>query len=512
MTDKLKQVFIFTFIIGLIAYGFVFTNYYPSHDGYMMMKTNELWELSIGRFVVLYYAPLRGKVEATWLLGILTLTYVAFAVFLTMEVLQIPYDNWRVFVVSSVFVLTIAFISNSCIYIYCWDVYALALLLAVLSVYCFMQIPKYKKWRFFQVVWCAASLMSLALSMGCYQAYYAVAVGLYLIIISKKILDDDTFRNVIIFGISTLANLICSGGLYYLILKICQRINNIIPDQGSYESLSNLEYLTPMGVIKTIPLCYEQVFRYFFVDKIYASNLVCYANMALFLIGITLWGYCIIYRVRNIQNRALLIIILALFPLGINCISILTGGDMFQLMIWSYQLFYIMLLYPLLYNAEISDFRIFNIRIYLPVFLIVVLISIGVVRYSNDILYYQKLVGEGTKAYLTNIIYDIDRTEGFDESTDPVYIVGDISSAIRGDYEYQGVYSQTTGMGYGSTITYNDNFRWYLRYVLGKNYTYDIEPEVYERIENNSEIEEMPCYPEAGYCKMVEDCLVIKFQ
>ena len=131
----LKKSFIFTFILGFLAYGYVFVNYTPSHDGMMIVKTNQWWEMSVGRFVVMYYAPIRGYLESPWLIGLLTMTYTALAVYLTINMLGIKDDNRRVFVVSAVYVLNIAYISNSCVYIFCWDLLALALLASVYAAY-----------------------------------------------------------------------------------------------------------------------------------------------------------------------------------------------------------------------------------------------------------------------------------------------------------------------------------------------------------------------------------------
>ena len=59
----LKKVFVIASLIMFIGYGYVFVNYTPTHDGNMIIKANQGWELSCGRFVVWYYSKVRGIIE-----------------------------------------------------------------------------------------------------------------------------------------------------------------------------------------------------------------------------------------------------------------------------------------------------------------------------------------------------------------------------------------------------------------------------------------------------------------
>ncbi|SCY10750.1 Glucosyl transferase GtrII [Lachnospiraceae bacterium XBB2008] len=509
----LKNVFIITFIIGFISYGYVLTNYSPTHDGYMMVKTNQIWELSIGRFCVLWYGRLRGLIEAPWLLGILSLIYIGLAVYMAMELLEIPFDIWRTVIVSSVFLLNIAFISNAGVYIYCWDVYALALLFSVASAYLMLNVGgKMKQWYSRATVYAAAVLL-LALSMGMYQAYFPVAAGLCVIYFCKEVIDKKDLKKIYARAAISVGWLVISGIVYYLILKICQRIYNTQPYSGAYESLDNIEKLSPAGIIKSVPTCYKQVLKYFFKDNLYDSRVLPYLNIALIVLGALVWISVIVRHVEGIHRRILIVALLMIFPLAINSVSLLTRGTLLQLMTWSYQLFYIAALYPILYRHQEVQIpgTSGNVRVFIPVLVLIILISCGVIRYANDLFYYQKLVGDGTQTQMNGIIYDMERTEGFDASVNPVILVGDIPTALSGEYDFKEVFVQTCGVGYGTTVTYNSNFEWYARYVMGKNYNFHPEPEVIQQVAADTNIESQPCYPDNGYCTMVDDCLIVRF-
>lgn len=513
-TDRiitLKKSFIITFILGFIAYGYVFVNYTPSHDGMMIIKTNQWWEMSVGRFVVMYYGPLRGLMESPWLIGMLTMAFTTLSVWLTVEMLGIKADTWRVFVVSSVYVLNIAYIANSCVYIFCWDLLALALLAAVYAAYLIIRYDRI--WAY------ALAALMIALSLGMYQSYITVTFGLYLIVICKWLIEDEEIRVIARrFGLFC-ATMPVAAALYLALVKICQALKDVQPYEGEYESISNLRTLSPLDILRTIPTCYKQVIQYFITRTTYDTMANRYLNALLFLAGVVVWIWFI--RKWNPEKNkktiavAILVIVICIFPLGINAVSLLMGGQIYHMMIFSYQLVYILALFPALSSIDTIALPKLNrsIRLAVPILIISSMLSFCVIRYSNDILYYQKLVGEGTASSVTNIVYDMERNEEFDKETTPIVVLGNIGDAIGEKYEYWWVYSNTGGMTkQGSTITYNQCFEWYTKYVLGKHYIFNTDSNVTDKLTDNPEVVSMPAYPYAGYSKVIDGYMVLNFE
>ncbi len=503
--EKIKKTFIYTFVLGFIAYGYVMTNYTPSHDGNMLFKTGQNWELSVGRFGITYYGVIRGIVEAPWLIGILSLTYMALSVYLTMDLLEIRFDSWKLFVISSVFILNAAFICNAAIYIYCWDVYALALLLAVLSVHSAIKINN-------KLLGFIISILMLALSLGFYQSYLGVSVGLYMLYVCKIILDGKDFKTIILQSCIYIVFLLCSGGLYYLLVKLIQRINGVDPYTGAAQSLDKIQTLGISGILSSVPLSFKQVLHYYFKSNYYVSESVKYANMLILLISICTWAYLWIKRIHAICAKVLIILLILIFPIGINCISVLSGGRHYRLMIFPYQMLYLLMLYPIFYLIPEINTKKLCIKTSVPVTLIMAFISFCIIRYANDVFYFQKWVGEGTRAQIMNIIYDIDRNPNFIEGDTPVVTIGDISLALAGSYAYSDIYTKSSGFVEGTTVTYDANFEWNTKYMYGKNYNFTDDPDIISSIEDNPEVEAMPTYPTAGYCDIIDGVMVIKFK
>lgn len=504
MLERIKKVLSYVYIIGFLTYGYVYANYTPAHDGMMTVKHNQYWEMSVGRFVVMYYGRFRGLIEAPWLIGALSLLYIGLAVWLTMEVLDIKLEPWKIIVLSLVYVLNISFIATTCVYIFCLDVLALGLLLATVSVYF---VTRGNKWYYYLL-----AVLFMAFSLGLYQIYIAVAVGLYLILMLKELIDGEKISNIIKAAIYRMLSLVLSGGIYYILVKIFQKLSGVNPYQGNaYENIGNILDSSILDILRLIPTSFMQVINYLFLDYTYTTRIPDAINLLIFIIGIALWISVLRKKLTSAVQWIIAVTVALIFPIGINCISLLTKGSITQLMTFSYQLMYLLALYPALYCYD--DIKLFGkkTKISFIVLPLMVFLSFFVYRFANDLFYYQKLVGEGTQATMTNIVYDIERNGEYDPNEKTIVVLGNQPKSFSQDYEMRWLLGNTAGVTtQGTTITYNEVFNWYLKYVLGRNYPYTYDSEVVDELSAMQEVIDMPTYPKEGYCKVVGDYLVIK--
>lgn len=504
MLEKIKRVLSYVYIIGFLTYGYVYANYTPAHDGMMTVKHNQYWEMSVGRFVVMYYGRFRGLVEAPWLIGALSLLYIGLSVWLTMEVLDIKFEPWKIVVLSLVYVLNISFIATTCVYIFCLDVLALGLLLATVSVYFG---TRGNKWYYYLL-----AALFMAFSLGLYQIYIAVAVGLYLILMLKELIDGEKISNIIKAAIYRMLSLVLSGGIYYILVKIFQKLSGVNPYQGNaYENIGNILDSSIWDILRLIPTSFMQVINYLFLDYTYTTRIPDAINLVVFIVGLALWISVLRKKLTSAVQWIIAIIVALVFPIGINCISLLTKGSISQLMTFSYQLMYILVLFPALYCFE--DIKLFERKIKTSVIVLplMLLLSFFVYRFANDLFYYQKLVGEGTQTTMTNIVYDIERNSEYNPDEKTIVVLGNQPKSFSQDYEMRWLLGNTAGVTtQGTTITYNEVFNWYLKYVLGRNYPYTYDGEVVDELSAMQEVIDMPTYPKDGYCKVIGDYLVIK--
>ena len=92
------------------------------------------------------------------------------------------------------------------------DLYAVALLLAVLGV---RLIDKDKIWQIILGILC------IALSLGTYQSYLFVAVGLMMFIIIRELYSNSEIKKTLLKALRYVASLLIGGGIYYLCRGTC---------------------------------------------------------------------------------------------------------------------------------------------------------------------------------------------------------------------------------------------------------------------------------------------------
>lgn len=496
--------FCVTFILGMFSYGYVFMNFVPAHDGMMVYTRDQYWQMSIGRYLMLYYVKLRGPLDAPWLIGILSLIYISLAVFLCLKLLKIEFDLWKITVVSSLFTLNIAFIATAATYIYLFDIFALALVLSVFAIYLFD--------RYDNPLGFVISSLFLALSMGAYQSYFAVAIGLHMLLAIKELLDGKESKKVIVNGLFRILNLILAGVFYFVFLKISLAINGVNAYKDSYNSVSNIQNLSLFGIIRLIPNSYICLFKNLFNSYTYSTRVVDAISLLIVLIGAFLLVIAGIYNCKGTKEKVFFGILVILYPLGISSVYILANGLMHQLMMFSYQMIFLLGLYPVLSDKVAADTTKIRTICYRLMLFLVAANSFLIIRFSNDVFYYKKLVGEGTTAAITNMVYDIERNIEFDKNSTEIVFVGNASISLQSDYEMRYVLGNTAGVTtLGTTITYNDVLKWYLEGTLGKDYIFVQDGDIEEKIKSLDVVKSMPEYPHEGYCKIVDGYMVIKF-
>ena len=84
------------FLSGLIAHGFAYFNAAFSHDGlYQLSGTDDLFQVSLGRFLQPVWRFVRGGISAPWLTGALSLLFIALAAHLVIHLLRLRRPLWR---------------------------------------------------------------------------------------------------------------------------------------------------------------------------------------------------------------------------------------------------------------------------------------------------------------------------------------------------------------------------------------------------------------------------------
>lgn len=203
-------------------------------------------------------------------------------------------------------------------------------------------------------------------------------------------------------------------------------------------------------------------------------------------------------------------------PLALNTIYIVSDGVIHYLMTFAINLFFLL---PLVFfnvteEVEKSDKKIvkfYNIMrnsVFILSSVIILIIGLQNIVYSNGAYVYKKLVYDNTVLHAHSIWRDINSIKEYNEGETKVIIMGnfeDSKAAYHSPIEKR-YYGQMIGMR-NSAITYDLVTYTFYNGIMGKRLNIDSNvQDVFEW----EEFKEMPCYPKQGYCKMIGDAVVVK--
>lgn len=496
---------IITFVLGTIAYGYTLIIDTPAHDGIMQVTNDQMWMLQLGRWLVKYYILLRGTMNTPVFIGMLSFFYVGTAVYLVFRLLDIKFRIVLVIIVAGIFLGSPSTMALATVYTYIMDVNSLALLLAVFSVFLLV------KCEVSYIIRVPLGMMALAMSMALYQGYLSVAVALLMIIIIQAICYYDyKLLEIIIKGIGYIFFLLGSGIVYWVLLQTMLFINNTELWTNSYNSVTNLFSTSLMIKFKQIPYSYLHLFKYLCTSYSPINSLFfTIASCVIICIGVILW-VIIIMCVKQMSKKILLGITLLLFPLGVNCIYVLSDAKVHSLMTASYQFIYIICFLPI-FNNMIGSEKEGKLLVWLKKAsaICIVIFLFTAFQFSNGVAHYQRLVGVGTQAIVTNLIYDIEREPNH---SDKLLIIGNVSS-LGGKYVLSEKFDSLSGTsGNGITFSYNDYFLNYLYYMHGKKYNIESDNAIIAKFKKSRTVLDMPVYPTKGYCKVIDGYTVLKLE
>lgn len=213
---NLRVALVSTFVIGVVAHFFCYTNVFFNHDDASMYW----YRISLGdaatgtRWLTPLWQTMVACVQIPWLEGIFTLFFYSLSVWLICETLEITYPALIV-LVSGILVTSPTAISSN-MYLSSAHQYAGALLFACLAVYAF------EKWKhgWFWAFGC------LLVSAGTYGAYVNLSVSLFLMLHIVKILTTqrenpvrvfwDHLRFLLTFG----AAMVATAGIVAFLVKL----------------------------------------------------------------------------------------------------------------------------------------------------------------------------------------------------------------------------------------------------------------------------------------------------
>lgn len=493
-----KTAFVAVFLLGLLIHAPIMLSDIPNHDGLDSMHfdqnmiTSGRWFLSVACGFSSYYT-------LPWLIGLLTLLYLGLAAVVLTEFLEVR-SIWSVVGISGLLVAFPA-LSSTFAYVFTMDGYMLAVLLATLSVL----LTKKCRWGFVPGGIC------LALSMGIYQAYLAIAVLLSIYGILMLVMEQGSVKDKIRSSLNYLYMGICGAGLYYVILQILLKVQG--KELGAYQGAESVGAVNQVGLLENIKNMYADFFAFTLKGNVLTNNLFSYIALGLLTVAVLVVLVVMAAKKKWFAKPWLYLFAVLLvigLPVATNIILLILPDVTYHtLMRYQWVLFpVLMIAFIEKYSKEVSFEKITVSVEWAALLGVMVLVwNYAVtdnIAYSNMQKKYEK-----TYAYCLRLLDRIEQTEGYyqgipiamigvvgDESYPVTDITGDVTSGLIGT---NGDYLLYTGQ----------NYKLFMEHYLGASLNI-LPAEAMAEMYYSEDYVNMKSFPEKDSIKIIDGVMYIK--
>ncbi|MBR3414990.1 glucosyltransferase domain-containing protein [Candidatus Saccharibacteria bacterium] len=481
-----------------VAIGFGFLNYIyfcthhvlspdALHEGQVHIAGQ--WEASLGRWGLQFIDRLRGGLVSEWLIVTISILLLALVCVLVVKLFKIKKKVPAV-LLSALIMLAPQF-AESAMFIYCFDSYCLAMLLAVLAVY----LVRDRSGRFIKIRWGIAFLCIVALC-SLYQAYLGVALGLVLaqfifdLIKSEKIQQKVVLKEFLLRVVLIIAAVIT----YYALTKVILKITGV--QLASYKGANNSIWTIVSSAGSSILTAYSDFIRTFFTSSRVVCNIMNYILMAMILLTAI-----ITLKTREVSRLILIGIAILLMPLFVNVMDIIAPGTTINWITGAGMTVFYML------AMALCDL--------VPNKLLYCAGSLAAVMLSRAF-----LLGNLNSFYAREDVYNNFYTVSSDILT-RAYSIKDYKKGMKFCYNdiirYESQFTKSSNKFMARDNETWDNFdgmrdntaNFYKRY-LGVRVDFCTKDE-YKRAVYSAVFKDMPSYPAEGSIKIIDGMVVVKF-
>lgn len=498
-----------TYIIGVIAHAYGFLNNIFSHDSLNAMyadATENSAKISVGRFMVpLVRYFIRGQLAIPWLIGILALFYVSVSVYLVVKLFNVNSKALIIFI-SALMVTNITVTGCVATYIHEFDIDMFALMFAVFSVYL---------WRTKKGILCSIfSTVLIVISLGIYQSNLTVVTTLIICCLIIDLMNGASFKKTFFKGLQGLSEITAGAISYYALSKIIINISGISA-QSRTDALNVTDFLTEdISYINGFnSMIYYEIQKIVNPISVLPKPIVIISNILLLLAGL----FIVLLFIRKpdkkiIKEKFLSLVLIALLPVAIGFICILTKGELHDIMTYAFWLIpvFIVVLFSQLKNYESKTFL---RKVISGIFVICIAITAwNNILVANTAYLKKDLEHDATLSAMTRMASDLDDRNDYTAGETKVYFVG--SDFINGKTDEFDEIEKIIGLEYNTSIgmagkewyfcSYEKYFVNYMGQPLNHTDNSFITDEIHDRIIN------MPAFPNEGYMQKFGDVLVIK--
>lgn len=510
LQDKAKRhvskldaaVFLGAFILTMLVHFYLFTHKFINHDDIDGLYSSCSFGLSSGRWLLQTVCGLTGNFSSSWLNGTAGAIYLAVAMVAVVRI----YELQHLLTALLVTLCMVAFptVASTYAYMFCSSPYLFALMLAAVGAWCISRE---------HVGSVAAGSVLIALSMGCYQAYFGLAAALLVVSLILGICKDrwgSDWKPFFATGVKYVLGLLAGMVLYLVILKLCLWITGT--ELTEYQGIRDMGKLTPWTFLVRIAVAYWSFFRFYtnaWLEIFHGGFLLVAVLCMLFTLACVAWAVCRKKMYRTPWKLGFLVLLVLLFPLASNFVYVMTSSGYVHL-VMVYPMVVVLTLPAVAADGitiERTVMRRGLQRLLTAAALLGVLLTTACgyegVLITNRAYFSMDVTYENVYAYFVKLTAKLELTEGYTKDS-PIAMIGDAS---MDNYVPP---TNMTGVLTGDAALNFYSRGYFLSYFLASDYHY-VSPEEREAIQNTPEFQAMPCYPAEGSIQNINGTITVKF-
>ena len=351
------------------------------------------------------------------------------------------------------------------------------------------------------------SALFTALSLGIYQAYVPITIGIFVMLLIRRALEGKiSIKNLIYKGCYYCTVLVAGVLTYFLLLKIFLIIYNT--NLSNYQGVVNMGKL-PLSELPSLikeaiySVCMLPIKDYCGLSGMRAIKL---AYFLVFGLSAVLIIYFLVTRVKDWKITIVTGVLSLAFALAVNFIVVMCPETwVYTLMVYGIVLVPcvpLMLLecFPV---CEKQDF--FEKIVKKSCLAVCVLLILCYANLNYTSLYFANRQVEN---YCSALVVQIRMTDGFEPEKKWAFI-GNIEDPLL--YSYWQFETRYGGNEFTQGLLKRYSLFYWIQCFVGYTPEFATE-EMVEELCTNQIVQEMPCWPSQGSIKVIDDLIVVKFE
>lgn len=477
---KYRYPLITGFCIGLLCYVFFFTNKVLQQDELAAMFGKGT-TLSAGRWGLELAGIIFPDYSMPWVYGVLSLIMLSVASCIVTDTVDMR--NCYLQCIFAALFTSSPSITGIFTQPYLSAANALAILLAVIGIRCFLLNPMRQWWK---------GCICMVFSVSFYQAYISLAAGIAVVVLIKRLLSDRIQAKTVFRScISTLGLLVISVAVYGAITLAVNAVFNVEVLSYGYSDY---------GILMRLRVAYTAFAGYFI--KGYFSFVNSVPSLIMHIMCICVTAYLFIRKCIEIKDKYIIIlasVLLVMLPLAINSMYLVSSVNVMSAIVFmSFNAMYLLML--VLFDGSVPAYP--RLRGVLELGLTLIVVSN--IYFANRISLKMYLQTEELRSYYTSLMTEV-LDSGEYEPGKPLAVIG----TPQGTYSLDEIDSSNF-IGLTAENIYDIYTRMnYIRYYLGYDFQ-DISLDMQYYLSSTEKFTSMPCYPEEGCVAEIDGVTVVK--